>query len=95
MALCRDKQADLWIARENGQPFGVCVAQVLAKPKANVLNILALGGESGARWLRLGTRTVIEDAKLLGATRIMMVRLAGKRTFLGRKPKGYYYEEEI
>lgn len=91
--LAADGNADFWIAHEGGKPFGVCFSQVLHRPKDRVVNVLAIGGERGATWLRKLYGAVKADGMKYGATKATMIRINGRQSYFGQKPAGSYYED--
>lgn len=94
--LAANGDAAFWVAHDGAKVLGVCFTQIRrTASRGLILDILALGGIGGMRWLRSGLAEIMADARKRGVERLTFNRIGGRKTFLGRKPKGFYYEEDI
>lgn len=93
--LARSGDAVCWVAWDDTRVIGYIFTQILDSPKRRTLVFLAFGGERGTRWIRRAREVVEAYAKAKQVNAMSAIRIGGKRTCLGMKPAGTYYEEEL
>lgn len=93
--LAIERDAICWAAIEGRELLGVVFTQILISPKRRTLIFLAFGGEQGARWIRQAREVIEAYAKAERVDVMSAIRIGGKKTCLGMKPKGIYYEEAL
>lgn len=84
-----------WAAFEDEVIRGLLFTQILDSAKQRTLIVIAFAGEGGMRWIKQAREVIRDHARRNGVNVMSAIRINGKRTLLGMKPSGMYYEERL